>query len=423
MTGSAVREWRDGWKMLVAAGFGVGLASAPVYSLGVFMAPLTHVFGWNRAQISGAITIMSVIVTLTSPGIGRLLDRWGARRISLLGTAVMCSAVASLALVGHSIWSYWAVWCVLAIGVAFASPLVWLMAVSNRFSARRGLMLSLALCGSNLTGAFAPILSEMILENFGWRAAYAGLGAFLFITCFPLAYWFFYDSHDLSHRVDVDTIERAKLEAQLATGAEVRQAILSANFWRLSTAFFLAGLGITAFVVHLVPMLTDVGISPLRAVSAESALSLAAIVGRLVAGLVMDRWFAPRVAAAVLAFPIVASLILIRPHSTYADGIIAASLIGLSIGAEFNMVAFLAAKYFGMRNFGAIHGLLYATFTAGAVIGPPLIGLLYLIHGNYSLSFETLAGTFMLASASMLLCTGYPSWNDKASTSGGLATL
>jgi len=410
MPEAAGQEWRDGWKMLFAAGMGVGLSAAPAYSLGVFIEPLEHEFGWSRAEISAAMAIMSTIVTLGSPFIGLALDRLGARRLSLGGTVLLCTGFCALALLKGSLVVYWAVWAALATGVLFASPLVWLMAVSNRFTAKRGLALSLVLCGSNLTGAVAPVLAASLIDWSDWRTAYVGLGFFLFVTCFPLAFFFFYDARDLRRREGMDGRRQAAATARLGEGMTFQEGLRSRNFWLLGLTFFLAGGAITAFIIHFVPMLTDRGLSPILAASAVSTLSIAAIVGRLIAGYLMDRIFAPWIAAVALLMPVPACIILLAVAPGYGVALLAGALVGLSIGSEFNMVAFLTARYFGMRSYGVIHGMMYGAFTGGAIFAPTLVGLVYAAKGDYRLALMLLAGTFAVAAAGMLFCTRYPNW-------------
>lgn len=417
MSDTARQEWREGWPLLLAASMGVGLSAAPIYSLGVFMAPLHQTFGWSTAQISLAVVVTSSIVAGVSPLVGRALDRWGARRIALAGTTGLCAIQVAMAWQNGPLALFLGLWAALAIGIAFASPLVWQMAVVNRFSAKRGFALSLALCGSNFSGAVAPMICALLIAGASWRWAYAGLGIYLFITCFPLAYPFFYDARDL-HRCGAardDTASPAISARRLDEGLSISQALRSGNFWLLFLSFFLAGGSVTALIIYLVPMLTDRGLPALQAASAVSVLSIAAIGGRLAAGYFMDRVFAPYIAAVVLSMPVIACLMLALLPPTYGLALCAGAFVGFSIGSEFNMVSYLSSRYFGMRNFGVLHGLLYATFTGSSAIIPPLIGYFRGIDGNYQFSLKLMAGGFAVASAAMLFCSPYPVWEGSVS--------
>ena len=290
MSKSPRGEWRAGWAMLLAAAMGVGLSSAPIYALGVFMAPLEHAFGWSRTMMSSTVSLTSLVVAFGSPGIGLLLDRWGARRLALTGTALVSLSVAAFAMMHGSATVLLLMWTMLGFAILPCSPLVWQMAVANRFVARRGLALSLALCGSNLLGAIAPLLCEQIVLYWGWRDAYLSLATFMFLSVFPLASCFFYDARDLSRKVG---LLEAPTTAPLEEGVTLAEALRSRNFWLLTSGFLLAGSCITGMVLHLFPILTSIGITPLVAASATSSMSIAAICSRLVVGLLMDRFFAP----------------------------------------------------------------------------------------------------------------------------------
>lgn len=393
--------------MLLAAAMGVGLSAAPIYSLGVFISPLNQAFGWSRADIAFAQVVMSIVVTSTAPLIGLALDRIGARRLGLCGTALMCAMMACLSLLKGSLALYFMTWALMAVGVASSSSVIWLKAVVERFTAKRGLALSIALCGSNVTGAIAPILAALLVRDYGWRTAYVGLATFLFVTSFPLSAAFYYDARDLRRR------SAAKLSvppqaAPIQSGATMFEAMRSRNFWLLALSFFLAGGGVTAFIVHFVPMETDLGLSVVQAASAISGLSIAAIIGRLLTGFLMDRFFAPRLAAFALALPVVAGLILRFTPPSYGSAFTAAVLFGLSTGAEFNMISFLTARYFGMRSYGVISGAMFGTFTAGAVVLPALVGELYSIYGDYRMAMGCLTAGFAVATVAILFCTDYP---------------
>jgi MFS family permease len=144
----------------------------------------------------------------------------------------------------------------------------------------------------------------------------------------------------------------------------------------------LLGASVHACVIHLVPMLTDRGISVERAAFASSLLGVALLIGRVFTGYFLDRFFGPYVA--MLLFSGVA--VGISLFLTGAGGslpLLAVFLVGLGMGAEADIIAYLTSRYFGLRSFGEIYGYLFATFTLAGALGPVLMGVGFDHLGSY----------------------------------------
>ncbi len=397
---------------MLAAGLGVGLSSAPLYAIGVFIGPLNESFGWSRTEITMSQVLVSLVVALLSPLAGILVDRVGARRLVLPGTIVASVAAAALSLQNGSLLVYLALYMALAMGIGMASAVIWTRAIVDRFIEKRGLALSIALCGSNLAGAAAPLLCRYLIETEGWRTAYLGLGLFMFLSVFPTAYLHFFDGSDLRRASTAGNSPAP--QAMPAHGLSLIEASKTLNFWALAVSFLLAGGGITVFVIHLYPMQTDRGLAPMVAASIVGSVSLAAILGRLIAGYLMDRVFATRLAAIALSLPILACLLLLFAPPTYLSGLMAAVLLGLATGAEFSMISFLTARYFGLRKFGVISSVMFTAFTAGSIIMPPAASMMYDSLGSYDLVLKSLAACFAIAVIAMLSCSHYPDLSGKS---------
>src|SRR5262245_33684777 len=131
---SAAAEWREHWPVVLASLFGVGLLTVYIYSTGVMIAPLEQEFGWKRAQISMGPSIVAVIGAVAAPFMGMAIDRFGARRIAIAGVIGLCSTLALLSQAGPGIWSWWALWGLVALVHPFVKPTVWTAAISSLFS-------------------------------------------------------------------------------------------------------------------------------------------------------------------------------------------------------------------------------------------------------------------------------------------------
>jgi predicted MFS family arabinose efflux permease len=162
----------------------------------------------------------------------------------------------------------------------------------------------------------------------------------------------------------------AETQAVLA-GLTVRQAVSGRRFWILGASVLAAYLAISGILANLVPTLSDRGLDPFRAASLAAFVGLAMIPGRILVGVAVDRFWAPAVGLVVIGLPILSCLILARSEST-ALLLLACVLLGLAAGAELDLLAFLAARYFGLAHYASIYALLYTALAAGSAFAPTL---------------------------------------------------
>jgi len=410
------QEWRAGWKVVLAAAMGAGLGTTPIYSFGAFIPPLTAEFGWSRAEIATAISISAMTTGLASPFIGRMIDRWGARRWALTSAIFLCAAFASLSLVNGSVSHFLTIWMFVALGTAASSPLVWTIAVATRFDRSRGFALSLALCGTNLAGVLAAPLVTGLTQHFGWRTAYTGLALYMFLSTVPLAVMFFYDAGDLE-RWRHSTSSRASKAHTTGhstdrDGMNLRQAVSDPTFWIIAISFLLGGGAIVGLIVHLIPILIERGLRPMQAAGAASLMSLAAVLGRVSAGFLLDRVFAPRLMLIAFIPPILACLDLLFLPATAIGGFVAAGFVGLALGAEANMISYLTARYFGFRSYGLVYGVLFGVFSIGSALLPPLLGEIFQRTGSYHLALFGVTACYFTSAAVLQFCGPYPAWKE-----------
>ena len=397
------QEFARNWLMLLAASMGVGLSSMHAYSVGIFLGPIHQAFGWPPEKILAGLGLISVMAGVGSPICGHFMDRLGARVMGLTGTIVFAAGTAALAIIPASFPLFLACFALIGVGTIMASPMVWQRNVVERFVKGRGLAVSVALCGSNVAGAVSPLLATLFIESYNWRVAYLAVASYMLLSTLPLAWLYFRDTPAAGdgHGAPPSDAPPADL-----SGITLADALRTREFWLVTIAFTLAGVGIAGYVVHLAPMLTAQGFSLILAATAVSVLSISAICGRLIAGALMDHMFAPHLAAIALALPMMGSLAILLIHPTYWTAIFAAITVGLSTGAEFNMISYLTAQYFGLRHFGVIGGIVFGTFMIGCLGGqmlPPYI----LKVGTYHDVLVMFTGSFLVASVLLFFCRPY----------------
>ncbi len=289
-----------GWWIVFTAALGLCLGGPPiaVFSFGIFFKSLVPEFHASRAAISFAFTLHNVIGAMCAPLVGRLIDRFGARRVILPATATFALILISGRALGTSIWQFYLFYAALGLIGISMSPIPYGVVVSHWFNRRRGLALGFMMLGVGLGAIVAPLLAQRLIAAFGWRMAYVIFGFMILLIPLPV----------VAALLENDPARRGLLPdgVQPRRGASERQSEIegltwheiwhSPTFWLLICAFFLTGASVHAGVLHMPALLTDRGLSPERAALAISIIGLSLLVGRVGSGYLLDRIFAPRVA-------------------------------------------------------------------------------------------------------------------------------
>ena len=319
-------EWRVfGYLPLVAALANIATV-IHIYTLGPFMAPLQAEFGWSRAQISSAITVSNGINAGLGVFVGFLIDKYGPRRIGLIGICIMSLAFASVSTATGSYWNWIFLWFLISLGAAWTQPTIWTSAVSSRFDAGRGFAIAVTICGTSVAATALPLIATEAIIGLGWRMAYVAIAAGYFLLAFPLNFLFFRGAADAGKTVKK---EEVKPTEQALVGMEVKDAFRSLTFYRLGFAGLLFAFCAMASIVHFVPILTDRGLSPLEAAGIAGLIGISSLIGRFLTGYLLDRFQPERVALVAFGLPVLAALLLL-----YGDGPLAYSLAAIVIGAS-----------------------------------------------------------------------------------------
>lgn len=394
------QEFKEGWTIVMASIVGVafGITALPFYTLGVFVKPVSAEFGWGREAVQWGFAAQMFGLALVGWIYGGAVDRHGARRIALLSQIGLGLSLVALALT--SSLAHWYIgWLLIAFLGAGTSPITWTRGISDWFDAGRGAALGLGLLGSGLTGLFAPPLVAGVIAAYGWRAGYAALGASVIVIALPLVWLLFKDRRMPAPvgrgRVVLDGIDR-------------KTALRDYRFWVMLVVFALVTFAVGGLIPNLVPMLTDRGISQGEATGYASLAGLAVIVGRVGAGFLLDRFWAPAVALVFLMLPAIACLTLwLGSDSPVLLGL-SAALIGLAAGAEFDLVAYMASRYFGMRHYGFIYAIQMVGMLFFGGLGPPVFGRIYDSVGSYDPALLIAGGIFVVTPLLLLTMGRYP---------------
>jgi len=204
------------------------------------------------------------------------------------------------------------------------------------------------------------------------------------------------------------------VEPRRTHGLTVREALRARTFWLLAISFFIVAAACGGTVAHLVPFLIDRGITPTAATGVLTTIGIALIGGRLLAGYLLDRIFAPYIAVAFFLAPVI-GIALLLAASQPIPAVIGTVLVGIGLGAEVDLIAFLLSRYLGMRSFGEIYGYLFGVFMLGTGLGPFAMGVSFDYTGSYELIFVCFEVALILASILMLRLGPYAFPSSKLS--------
>ena len=365
-----------GWYVVLASvvGTAMGWAVAIVFSFSSF-APLLHdEFGWSFASIGFAMFLFGWGIVITSPIVGWLIDRYGVRRVLLPSILLLGLSVCSMSMLNSSIvWFYVGI-CLMGILGAGTGVGSYSKVLLGWFDKKRGLALGVGLSGVGLGAFLAPLFIEAMTEAYGWRGAYIALGCSIIVISGGVSYALVKNSSsDMGLRKDGAGKLSADDHLGKVTGFSLKEATSKHMFWLMMGSFFVLGITMSGVTIHMKQLLIVSGVAVAEAAKVLSVLGIAVIFGRVFAGFLMDRIFAPYVAIMFFAGPMIGYFMFVQGVSGF-DAIVAIFLVGLATGAEFDILSFFTSKYLGMKSFGTLFGWIFASFQLGQSLGAYLTG-------------------------------------------------
>ena len=387
-------------------GIAFGLSPMPFYTIGIFAPTLAREFHWTYAEIFAAITCTTAAVMVASPAVGLASDRFGVRPVALTSVLLFGLCFMGLALNNGSLLLYYSTWLLAAFVGAGTLPITWTRAVNNGFNSGKGLALGLSLIGTGLFGYCIKPLAAWLIADFGWRAAYVAIGALPLIFSLPIGLLAFRDPAEGAATTPQRRHELAA-RAALTPGLTLRETCGQWRFWLLGTCFVALAFAVGGLVPSMENILKVGGFQRSDIVPLTSLIGLSVIFGRLLGGWLIDRFWAPAVAAVLLGAPAIACVMLAQPHLAYRSAALAIGLIGLAAGAEYDLLAFMVARYFGMKSYGSIYGALYGFFALGAGVGPFFFARDFDDTQSYAVMLHLSCGLFIVPALLMLLMGRY----------------
>lgn len=409
---SAGEEWRRGWGLVFASCIGFSFFSVLTHTMGMFMDPVGKEFGWSKTLLSAGVTISGIATALLSPPFGILIDRYGSRRLALPGIVAASLAISAIALANGSAWQWLGLWLFYAVISISVKTTVWTTAVAGVFEGQRALALALTLSGVAVAQIVGPPVAYWLIETYGWRLAYVwlalGWGGVTLLVC----WLFLYDAHDRKGAA----LGQAAASRPDFDGLSVAQAWRDRALWRIGVSNFIIMLVTIGLVVHQVPILTGAGVTRANAALLSMLVGISSIVGKLVTGVLLDRYRANLVGGITLSSTAFAFLLLI-------DGIHSPSLIvlamlanGYSAGTKLHIASYLTTRYSGMKNYGVIYGFMTSLTAAGSALGPLVAGMVHDFSGGYTPFLVAGTVVCLISGAMLFTLPAYPDWGKQAAS-------
>ncbi|MFC2013759.1 MFS transporter [Chloroflexota bacterium] len=384
-------------------------AGVGYYCFSLFYKPLEAEFSWSRGAISAAFTIYFVIQGLASPFVGRMVDRYGARKLITLGALISGLGFFWLSFM-QDLYSFYAGYVVIGLGATAMGPIPSTQMVSNWFTKRRGFAIGIMSTGIGI-GAFvlAPTVGAYFIPTFGWRVSYLALAILIWLLIIPTALLLAKTKPaDIGLYPDgTETPEAAaevNLSSQAPGGWTISMALKTSAFWLIAVAFTISNFSHTATILHQVNYLTDIGFPVATAAVALGAVGFGSAIGKLAFGWLCDSIPAKYAATISLVLRLSAVILLIVMTSTSPLAMIwlYAILMGMGAGGWLPTMSMVISSNFGIASYGALFGVVCLAQSLGDAFGPLVAGQMFDAMETYFWVFVLLIVLLMAAIPSML---------------------
>lgn len=409
MSDKEAQRFFYGWWVVVASFFIVFFgAGIGFYSFSVFIKPLQAEFGWSRAQISGSVAVWAVVYGFSTPVIGILLHKYGAR-VVISGSALIAGICYLFFGWLDRLPELFAIMFFTGIGMAGITLLPNQAVISNWFQKYRGRAMGIMMMGVGFGGLIMPPIANAIIVSLGWRTSFRVLGFLLIFVIIPVAILILRTKpSEMGLRPDGDSSSQGAESSTSGgsawgeTGLSVKRAVHTSSFRLLFAGFMLLIFGESGLAVHFVASVDDAGMTSQAAANYWGLLVGVSAIGRLGAGLLADRWnqrvllaFTHGLHAVALAILLIFFMYL-GIHSWIAV-VPFCVLYGLSLGGAAVVLPVFVARCFGLLNFSKLLGLLMSGFALGVVGGPVVAGNIVDATGSYRLAFAIFTVAFALS--------------------------
>ena len=412
-----------GWR-IVAACFTIlfVIVGIDYYSFPVFYAPLIEEFGWSRAQVTAGFFLSLVVVgPLFGVSAGFLIDRYGTKRIMLVGLAFAGTAFLGYSLM-HSLALYYLFYFMQTIGYVVAGPVPNQVLISHWFTRMRGRAMGLAYVGGGVGGAVAPVLAEYLIRRYGWREAMVSITGMILLVLVPLTIALVKDRPaELGLQPDGACVPGAGVEWEgkppagycvvkepdalrargpVTDGMNLARAMKTRAFWMILTGSMMSIGAVGGVIQHLQLYLRDQRFAPEHAARLASFLLVASILGRVTMGYLADR-FSRKYVMLAACLMIACAIPFLYIVKIWGVVYLFAFIFGFGMGADYMLIPLITAECFGLASLGRLMGVILTTDALAQAFAPVMVGRIYDLHRSYDWGFGMLAAMAVIGAAAV----------------------
>lgn len=413
--GIDLTEFKNAWRIVLLATLGLAINSnsSMLYAYGAMMVPLQQTFDWARADLQSAVSFMFLGSVVASQIVGWLNLRFGMKRVTVISLCMLSLTFIAMTRMGPSIVTLYLSFFLMSMASMGTMHVTWTHLVNLWFEHNRGLALALVLSGTGLAAMLIPSAVSTVITRWNWQAAFWLLATLPVALVLPLVLAWMKEPASAPIR---DRNQPAPSTAPV-TGFSLREGVRNPRFWLLNIALSMIVACVVTLVTNGVPLLRDKGLEAVDAARIFGSFGVSLILGRVVVGYLVDRLWAPGVAAVALSLPALGCLLLGTSGANDTAWLVAGvMLVGIGAGAEFDLAAFLVSRYFGMRDYGRLFGIHLGLITLASTLAPWLFGQLYRSTGTYQATLMVCGPMFLVGGLVLLALGRYPTFDRHATS-------
>jgi predicted MFS family arabinose efflux permease len=380
------------WTVLAGSiGCAVGAGIVVLYAFPLFAQGFQQEFGWTRDTYANCLSIFLLSSGLGTVTLGIAIRRFGVRRAASAYVLLFGAACAGVALLPASPAAFYTLFVLIGLGGAAATALPYAVAVAGLFDKRRGLALGLVNAGAGLGSTLAPQAARALLEQFGWRDGFALTGAF---------------GGGIAVCGLIFLVREPEVRQPVAAARPSFAFLATSEFWCIGVPILGVSIAAVGVMGTLVPFLTDRGLSLSSVTLALSSAGISSWAGRILSGYLLDHLFAPALAA--LSFIVALTGIgLLTGSASVPCLLTGAALVGFTLGAEGDLITFLASRYFDLSLLSRVLGVMWVAWASGGSIGTFAAGASFRLTHSYLPSWVAFALILLLSAVVVMRLPRY----------------
>ncbi len=400
-----------GWAIMMASMLSAG-ASVPMQGpiLGLFVRPMESDLGWSPLEISIGFALGSGMGGLGSVWVGRILDRRGARGITVVAGMILVGCMIGLASMTQ-VWHFWGLFGVARGTAAAGAQLGTMVALASWFVKKRGRVVGLLGTGQRVGQVLVALPVGMLIVAYGWRQAWVVLAGFAFLAIvLPSAAYMRRRPEDYGLLPDGQEPKWEEFrtgEVSVEAGEELwtlAEAKRTRTLWALIVAQASVILAVNATNLHITANFLDKGLSQELATTVLTTYLAIAAVSVFAWGMVMERVHTRYLALTAVSLYIIAMLLAITA-SSFVVAMLFSLTYGSALGVWTVVSRMLFANYFGRRSFGTIRGFAAPIMAGVSMLGPIFAGFVRTQMDSYTFAFVAFSGVLVVAFMAFAVAT------------------